>query len=402
MLIFTSNRFSRNSNNFFRNRPSLHVLYEVLMVSGLMSNALALSPITPKFPSGNIVLHWRNSHCSVTNRRYFECGSYRSIHFGGIDGSLFSKKAYSTAASSGRVDGFDSIISTKSSTVKLIRALKKKRKKREEEQLTVLEGHRLVLDALTDENTAQLIRHVIVSERALDHDVYGEKLKELLRARSGEIVVNVGSDEVTDACCDTVTPQGIIAMCTIPPEFNPTKDLDDRTSPIYLIFDGVSDPGNVGTLLRSAAAVGVAGVFVLPNSCDVFGPKAVRSAMGATFKVPVRSVSSVDECIEVLAECGVTSQNIFAATMDTSDGASIDASSLPHYHVDWKSAPSALCLGQEGSGLSDTIRHYVARGRINSVHVPMMPGVESLNAAVCGSVIMFEHFRQSGDNLASR
>jgi len=379
----------------------------------MSKRSLALSPMASKHSFGHNILSWRTRYCCMANHRrhHFERPPYyNNSRVGVFDGRLFSKKAYSTTTttttgsttSSGHGDEFDLISSTKCTTVKLIRALQKKRKKREEEQLTVLEGHRLVLDALTDKNTGPLMRHVIITERALAHDGYGEKLMDLVRARSGEIVVNVATDEVINACCDTVTPQGVVALCTIPPEFNPTKDLNSRAAPIYLIFDGVSDPGNVGTLLRSAAAVGVAGVFVLPDSCDVFGPKAIRSAMGATFKVPVRSVSSVDECLKLLAECGVTANNVFAATMDTSDGASDDASSLAHYHVDWKSAPSALCLGQEGSGLSDTIRHYVAKGRINSVHVPMMPGIESLNAAVCGSVIMFEHFRQSNNNLAEQ
>lgn len=307
-----------------------------------------------------------------------------------------------------RLEKIESITNPKSSTVKLFKALQTKRKRRVDEGATIIEGHRLVMDLLMNdeerhkENRETLVKNIILSNKALSHKEYGSKLKHLLETchlRSDPPRISLGTDDVISQCCDTVTPQGIVAICSTLPPFESIDVLaQNRSKPsLYLLLDGVSDPGNVGTLLRSAVAVGVKGVILLPGSCDVWAPKSIRSGMGATFKVPTRSVSSFEEALHLLDECGVERQAIYAATMESEKKESQDipsTSSLPHYQVDW-CVPSALCLGQEGNGLSDIIRDRVKNGEISSVHVPMQPGIESLNAAVCGSIIMFEHFRQS-------
>jgi TrmH family RNA methyltransferase len=113
--------------------------------------------------------------------------------------------------------------------------------------------------------------------------------------------------------------------------------------------------------------------------------------MGTAFNVPIKSVSSWNECLEFLNVCGVSNNRIFAATME----GSTNSQSIAHYDIDWKSSgPTAVCLGREGTGLSVKVRDAVSSGQIRSVHVPMADGVESLNVGVAGSVIMFENFRQ--------
>jgi TrmH family RNA methyltransferase len=97
-------------------------------------------------------------------------------------------------------------------------------------------------------------------------------------------------------------------------------------------------------------------------------------------------VDSMAQAQQVLANWQV--KDIYAATME--DG----AVSFPHYDVDWIQHPTAMVIGSEGTGLSDTVRGMVVSGEIKSVHVPMESGIESLNAAVCGSVILFEYLRQ--------
>ena len=162
-----------------------------------------------------------------------------------------------------------------------------------------------------------------------------------------------------------------------------------------MLLDGVSDPGNVGTLLRTSVAVGVKSVLLLPGTCDVWNPKTVRSAMGATFYTPTRSVSSWEEAVQVLQD-EYTCKAIWAATMlDEEDGSG--AVNTPHYEVDWKSQASALVIGSEGAGLSAEVREALetnSKNSIRAVHVPMENAMESLNAAVCGSVILFEYLRQ--------
>jgi tRNA G18 (ribose-2'-O)-methylase SpoU len=120
--------------------------------------------------------------------------------------------------------------------------------------------------------------------------------------------VQLVTPQILKACCDTVTPQGILAIVDIPsvPHQSPKH-------PLYLVLDGVSDPGNVGTLIRSSLAVGVAGILLLPECCDVWNPKAVRSAMGASFQLPILEASSWNEAVEILNEWGV--HDIYAATI---------------------------------------------------------------------------------------
>lgn len=245
------------------------------------------------------------------------------------------------------------------------------------------------------------------------HPSLGEKLSgQLLSAMNDNHHLNVrlASENVLKAVCDTVSPQGVAAIVDIPKPFCPTDDAienesgrrDDGTkvkSKFYLIFDGISDPGNVGTLLRSAKAVGAEAVLLLPNSCDVWNPKAIRSAMGTSFQVPIRQCGSWTECMEFLErECGVVGDRIYAATMEDEDGNGdkdkVHIKSKPHFQVDWMNESNALILGKEGPGLSQELRSSVKEGQIRSVYVPMEAGIESLNAAVCGSVIMFEYLRQ--------
>jgi len=252
-----------------------------------------------------------------------------------------------------------------------------------------------------------------VTRDALQHpklgEVLGDRLRELMEG-GGEGRVRLVTDAVVRAACDTVNPQGVVAIVGIPKAYiPPTPPPTNTKTPLYLLLDGVSDPGNVGTLLRSALAVGVEAVLLLPNCCDVWSPKAVRSAMGANFQVPIAKVGSWGECLEFMDGCGVAPRDIYAATMeggvedDRSQQQQDTLSSLAYHDVNWSSSTStttngrignALCIGKEGTGLSSTVRNAVAKGVIRSVHVPMDGGIESLNAAVCGSVILFEYRRQ--------
>ena len=133
--------------------------------------------------------------------------------------------------------------------------------------------------------------------------------------------------------------------------------------------------------------------------------------MGATFRIPLRSVSSTEECWDLLQQCGVPKERIYAATLDTrielrsgevDDNESITtttaAFSPAHTGVNWTAGgANALIIGREGPGLSSEIRDAVSQGVIGSVHVPMEGGMDSLNAAICGSVILFEYARQKRD-----
>jgi len=257
-----------------------------------------------------------------------------------------------------------------------------------------------VFDLLENPTTASLVQHILISVET--YQLYKDRLDRVTHVDINPHIQLVESN-ILKACTDTVTPQGIVALVDIP------KLLPDSGTkyPLFLVLDGVSDPGNVGTLLRSSLAVGVAGVLILPGCCDVWNPKAVRSSMGASFQLPIIDVSGWDDAVKTLVgEYNV--RKIYAATMigkdegdqDGGDGAS-GIWSQSHFDIDWLVQPSALVIGSEGSGLSPDIRAAVEGRRgttddaiISAVHVPMKAAIESLNAAVCGSVIMFEYSRQ--------
>ena len=344
---------------------------------------------------------------------------------------------------------WDTITSTKNPLIKSFKTLLTKKNKRNEQNMTVVEGHRLVMDLLTNDKTLKYIQNILVTEQALDnHDLYNllmelEQTKTKTTAKHDIIMkITVVTEKVLQECCDTITPQGIVATCTIPKPFEPTNthshthnynhnhndndnDNDNDTHQskkpqLFLVLDGISDPGNMGTLLRTSAAVGVTAAILLPHCTDVWSPKAIRSSMGASFHVPILSVSSVEECFHVLENCGCcVKHDFYAATMDVKDDHNANANanananhdrngnklstSPAHFEINWATSInddspkiSALCIGKEGSGLSLSIRDSVSKGHIKSVHVPMEETgvVESLNAAVCGSVILFEYSRQ--------
>ncbi len=303
------------------------------------------------------------------------------------------------------------ISSPKSKTVKLYQNISNKGKARNEHKLTLVEGHRLVIDTLSNPFTRNLYKDILVSMEALNHPQLGEPLSEQLNELMNQDInncrVHLAEPNVVNAACDTVTPQGVVALVGMPQPYQ-FPDASDkhvgegesrRKIPFYLILDGISDPGNVGTLIRSAKATGIEAIIILPNSCDVFSPKAIRSSMGTTFQVPVLSVTSWNDCYDLMIRCGISGAEIYAATMDGNEDADENVSfeSIPYFDVDWhepNSKGKALIIGKEGTGLSEEVREAFSNGDIRTIHVPMEQGIESLNAAVCGSVIMFDYHRQ--------
>jgi TrmH family RNA methyltransferase len=287
------------------------------------------------------------------------------------------------------------ITSTKSATVRRILAVMNKRRKRVELGETVAEGSRIVFDLLSAEGTRPLVQQVLVST-----DRWSDYEPTLSQYPHVQPVLQV-TPSVLRACSDTVTNQGILALCRIPDytledaAASSTDNNNNSAAPLYLVLDGVSDPGNAGTLVRSAAAAGVKAVLLLPGTCDPWNPKAVRSAAAASFQLPVVTAPSWSACVRDLAAIGCT--EIYAATMlqgDDDDETSF--SSRAYYDIDWTAPhPTALVIGSEGNGLTAQVRKALAQQQIQAVHVPMVSqSVESLNAAVTGSIILFEAYRQ--------
>ena len=304
-----------------------------------------------------------------------------------------------------------------SKTVKLFKSvLRANKSKRSELGLTVAEGVRLVTDILANEESRRLVRKIVISEEIDYTDEYQLKLEHWLsiideesrqnkkaEQIDGTCSINIGTSEVVKACSGTITSQGVVALLDVPPQYDPEDENiaspsnNNNIPPFYLILDGLSDPGNVGTLLRSCKASYVTACILLPGSCDVFNPKAVRSAMGASFSIPILDINktseqeALEEVLKLLKDFGIDNSRVFAATMESSG--SSHTASLAHYDVNFCSA-AAVILGREGEGLRSPVLNAIKQGKISTVHVPMAEGMESLNAAVCGSIIMFERMRQ--------
>ncbi len=176
------------------------------------------------------------------------------------------------------------------------------------------------------------------------------------------------SSEVMAAISDTQTPQGVLAVL-------PTPDFSGRDRGFTLIVDEVRDPGNLGTMLRTAWAAGCGHVLLPPGTVDPTNPKVVRAGMGAHFFLPVQRISW-DEIRDVLADADVWLAEVTAG--------------VPYDRVAWHK-PVALVVGSEAEGAGSEARSLAAG---HYVHIPMATGVESLNAAVAAGILLFAIARQ--------
>lgn len=253
------------------------------------------------------------------------------------------------------------ITSNQNPKIKLVRALLGRAKGRRETGAFVVEGVRLVEESFHANWPMRFVLYdASLSERGRSH-------VEGLRSRGMD--VEEVSVSVMKSISETEAPQGILAV------------LNDSRLPIpaspnfVLIPDQIRDPGNLGTLLRSAAGTGVQAVLIPPETTDAFAPKVLRSGMGAHFKVPIHSMGW-DEIEQVVKSTGL---QVFLADMD---GPSCWETDLRQSVV--------LIIGSEAEGASESARKLASQ----KISIPMTVIIESLNAGVAGSVLMFEVVRQ--------
>ena len=225
--------------------------------------------------------------------------------------------------------------------------------------LIAIEGDHLLEEAL---RSGMVLKTVFVSER-----------REVPRGVTAKIprgveVVRLAND-VFQSCVETQAPQGVAAML-VPPVGSIEKML--KGVPLLVIAVGLQDPGNLGTLVRSAEAFGATGVLTTAGTVSVWNQKAVRASAGSVFRVPLMNCD--DEVMEKLQEAGV---RLLAAVKD-----GVMASGME--------GPTALMIGNEGAGLPE---EWLARADAR-VTVPCPGDVESLNAAVAGSILLYEASRQ--------
>lgn len=245
-----------------------------------------------------------------------------------------------------------------------VRALLEKRRQRAEEQAFVVEGVRLVEEALASGWPAeQVLFSAQVSPR-------GREVVEQF-ARRGAEVCEV-TPEVMQALSDTGTPQGLLAV--LPARTLPLPETLD----FALIVDTLRDPGNLGTLLRSAVAAGVQAVLLSPGTTDAFAPKVLRAGMGAHFRLPVHALPW--EGIRRLCKARPAPLRIFLAEAGAGTAC---------WDLDLRQ-PLALMVGGEAEGPSPEGQALADE----PVAIPMPGHSESLNAAIAASILLFEIVRQ--------
>ena len=251
------------------------------------------------------------------------------------------------------------ITSTQNDRVKYVRSLSRRRTRRREGRFLV-EGTRLVEEVARAGIEPALV--LFTEDWAATPD--GQRLlARLPAAAEGAWPV---SEAVLAACADTETPQGVLAVVPF---------VENEPGPgLVLVVDGVRDPGNAGTLLRSAEAAGAGQVLLAPGTVDLYNPKVVRGAMGAHFRLAVAAL-----------DWPHIAQRLEGRTVWLADA----AGDVAYDAVDW-TAPAALIVGGEAEGAGAQAL-AVATGRVS---IPMAGGAESLNAAMAGTVILFEAARQ--------
>lgn len=252
------------------------------------------------------------------------------------------------------------ITSTRNPKVKWIRSLQANSRARRQEGVFVVEGVRLAEEALACGWPVALVLHTG------DLDERGQAVLEGFAAR-GAPLEQVAA-HVMRAASDTETPQGILVV--LEQRFFP---LPARLDFIF-IPDQMRDPGNLGTMLRSAAAAGVDAVFLSPGGADAFSPKVVRSGMGAHFQLPIQTLNWEQ------MRAHLESLQVYLATA---------GAGLPYTQADFR-RPLALIVGGEASGAGPQARDLATA----QVHIPMPGGSESLNAAIAAGVLLFEVVRQ--------
>lgn len=250
------------------------------------------------------------------------------------------------------------ITSLQNEKVKLAYGLQKRAGTRRKERKIVLEGTRLVHDAIAQQHKPIFVLY--------EPSTADRALMTLLEQRKASIAPV--STEVMKYVSETPQPQGVVGVFHLP-----TPQMPSNPSRV-LILDNMRDPGNLGTILRTAGAAGVDIVILSPGCADPYNPKALRSGMGAHFRVPIAEATWG----QIAAYC-----DSLAVYLATGHG------ETPYDQVNW-SIPWVLIIGNEAHGAGDRSEQLA----VQRITIPMAGKTESLNAAVAAGVILFEAVRK--------
>ncbi len=216
-----------------------------------------------------------------------------------------------------------------------------------------------------------------VPENIIEYIVFSESCgdalkKSLSRSSLPQFVL---SDRLFKDVSDTVTPQGALCVCR---QFRTKIEKAFEKKPEFIILcENLQDPGNLGTIIRTADAAGAGGVILTKGCVDIFSPKVIRSSMGSVFNIPIVTDADTQSVIEILKKNKI---QILAAHLK---------GSLTPYEADAKK-PTAILIGNEARGLDES----TAEKADLLIKLPMLGGAESLNASVAGGILIYDIVRQ--------
>lgn len=258
------------------------------------------------------------------------------------------------------------ITSTSNAKIKRIVQLRKKKKARDAEGVFLVEGIRMFREI-----PEKLLQEIYISESCEEKE--GKEIRR--RASACGIRPELVSDGVFAYLSDTQTPQGI--LCVVGQLSYSLEEVADASCPHMLVLDRLQDPGNVGTILRTAEGAGVTGILLDGECADIYNPKTIRSTMGSIFRMPFYYIQDLEEGIRYLKKRGICT---YAAHLEGKRA----------YDEEDYRRPCAFFIGNEGNGL----RPEIADLADTYIRIPMAGEVESLNAAIASAVLMFEAGRQ--------
>lgn len=259
------------------------------------------------------------------------------------------------------------ITSTSNQQLKNLSLLMKKSKERKEQGVFIVEGPKMFYEA-----PKEWVKQAYVSESYLKDQTEADRFYE----HCGNVIP---FEEVADgpfkSTSDTQTPQGIIAIVKIPTYSLEDVLQGDKTQ--LLILESIQDPGNLGTMVRTGEGAGTTGIIMNHTTVDLFNPKTIRSTMGSIYRMPYVITDDLMGTLEELKTRGV---KLYAAHLK---------GTLSYDDPDYTGATGFL-IGNEGNGLSDE----VANAADTYIRIPMEGQVESLNAAISATLLMYESNRQ--------
>jgi len=257
------------------------------------------------------------------------------------------------------------ITSTANQQVKHLIQLQNKGKLRDEEGLFVIEGKK-VFDELLKYRPEFLVMTYL-------SESFCKQIMETEPAYLDELPYEILADNVFKEAAETVTPQGILAIVKQPKYRLETLLAAGTDRPLRILFlENLRDPGNLGTILRTAEGAGMSGVILSKGSVDIFNPKVIRSTMGSIFRVPFLYVEDTLATMKCLQDNSV---RLYAAYLSGSE----------EYDQVAYADRSAILIGNEANGLSPE----VAETADTRVRIPMSGELESLNAAVAAAILMY-------------